>query len=90
MYRAGGLAWLGYRLDMAGTEGSNPSRPTLSFSISCMLSLIFGQGLSFTDYCFGRIGHWIHQTIANVDHASKMEVHIEMVKNSLALVGERG
>jgi hypothetical protein len=29
--RAGGLAWLGYRLDMAGTEGSNPFRPTFFF-----------------------------------------------------------
>ena len=27
--RAGGLAWLRYRLDMAGFEGSNPFRPTL-------------------------------------------------------------
>jgi hypothetical protein len=26
--RAGGLAWLRYRLDMAGVEGSNPFRPT--------------------------------------------------------------
>jgi hypothetical protein len=25
--RAGGLAWLRYRLDMAGVEGSNPFRP---------------------------------------------------------------
>jgi hypothetical protein len=25
--RAGGLAWLRYRLDMAGFEGSNPFRP---------------------------------------------------------------
>ena len=24
---AGGLAWLGYRLDMAGIVGSNPTRP---------------------------------------------------------------
>ncbi len=27
MNRAGGLAWLRYRLDMAGVEGSNPFRP---------------------------------------------------------------
>jgi hypothetical protein len=27
--RAGGLAWLRYRLDMAGVEGSNPFRPIL-------------------------------------------------------------
>jgi hypothetical protein len=27
--RAGGLAWLRYRLDMAGFEGSNPFRPTI-------------------------------------------------------------
>ena len=26
--RAGGLAWLRYRLDMAGCVGSNPTRPT--------------------------------------------------------------
>jgi hypothetical protein len=26
---AGGLAWLRYRLDMAGVEGSNPFRPIL-------------------------------------------------------------
>jgi GTP1/Obg family GTP-binding protein len=25
--RAGGLAWLRYRLDMAGVVGSNPTRP---------------------------------------------------------------
>ncbi len=25
---AGGLAWLRYRLDMAGVVGSNPTRPT--------------------------------------------------------------
>ena len=29
MYWAGGLAWLGYRLDMAGVVGSNPTRPTV-------------------------------------------------------------
>ena len=29
--RAGGLAWLRYRLDMAGFEGSNPFRPTLKY-----------------------------------------------------------
>ena len=26
---AGGLAWLRYRLDMAGVVGSNPTRPTI-------------------------------------------------------------
>ena len=30
--RAGGLAWLRYRLDMAGFEGSNPFRPTIFFN----------------------------------------------------------
>jgi hypothetical protein len=29
--RAGGLAWLRYRLDMAGVEGSNPFRPTCKY-----------------------------------------------------------
>ena len=33
--RAGGLAWLRYRLDMAGFEGSNPFRP---IPISVLLS----------------------------------------------------
>ncbi len=28
--RAGGPAWLRYRLDMAGVVGSNPTRPTIS------------------------------------------------------------
>ena len=38
--RAGGLAWLRYRLDMAGVVGSNPTRPTsallamISFSLT--------------------------------------------------------
>ena len=27
---AGGLAWLRYRLDMAGVVGSNPTRPTIN------------------------------------------------------------
>lgn len=34
--RAGGLAWLRYRLDMAGVEGSNPFRPTLIFSVGIL------------------------------------------------------
>ncbi len=29
--RAGGLAWLRYRLDMAGVVGSNPTRPICKF-----------------------------------------------------------
>ena len=32
--RAGGLAWLRYRLDMAGVVGSNPTRPIRKFSHS--------------------------------------------------------
>ena len=31
--RAGGLAWLRYRLDMAGFEGSNPFRPTCKYRL---------------------------------------------------------
>ena len=31
--RAGGLAWLRYRLDMAGVVGSNPTRPTLESKV---------------------------------------------------------
>ncbi len=31
--RAGGLAWLRYRLDMAGVVGSNPTRPISYLSI---------------------------------------------------------
>jgi hypothetical protein len=31
--RAGGLAWLRYRLDMAGVEGSNPFRPIPNLSL---------------------------------------------------------
>jgi hypothetical protein len=30
---AGGLAWLRYRLDMAGVEGSNPFRPIPNLSL---------------------------------------------------------
>jgi hypothetical protein len=30
---AGGLAWLRYRLDMAGFEGSNPSRPIQKYRL---------------------------------------------------------
>ena len=30
---AGGLAWLRYRLDMAGVVGSNPTRPTKDQSL---------------------------------------------------------
>jgi hypothetical protein len=36
VYRAGGLAWLGYRLDMAGVKGSTPFRPTILFYHSLM------------------------------------------------------
>jgi hypothetical protein len=31
--RAGGLAWLRYRLDMAGFEGSNPFRPIRKYRL---------------------------------------------------------
>ena len=31
--RAGGLAWLRYRLDMAGVVGSNPTRPIENFML---------------------------------------------------------
>ena len=36
--RAGGIAWLRYRLDMAGVVGSNPTRPIL------LIVLKFGPG----------------------------------------------
>ena len=32
---AGGLAWLRYRLDMAGVVGSNPTRPILITTLKC-------------------------------------------------------
>ena len=38
---AGGLAWLGYRLDMAGIVGSNPTRPIV---VKC-----FGHKLEVKD-----------------------------------------
>ena len=40
--RAGGLAWLRYRLDMAGVKGSNPFRP-IFFLSSDLLSLEFSN-----------------------------------------------
>jgi hypothetical protein len=36
---AGGLAWLRYRLDMAGVVGSNPTRPTSALLV--MISFSF-------------------------------------------------
>jgi predicted transcriptional regulator len=49
VYRAGGLAWLGYRLDMAGVGSPNLPRPTLIiFSFSLALGMPSGSGASQT------------------------------------------
>ena len=50
--RAGGLAWLRYRLDMAGFEGSNPFRPTIfwawiSGTCEISVSLVWALALRF-------------------------------------------
>ena len=41
--RAGGLAWLGYRLDMAGITCSNHVRPTINFKVWLMVLKIFDK-----------------------------------------------
>ena len=50
---AGGLAWLRYRLDMAGVVGSNPTRPISAFlvmiSSSFTLSGVRIPSFSFHD-----------------------------------------
>ena len=41
--RAGGLAWLRYRLDMAGFEGSNPFRPIPISVLSTWFYILYGE-----------------------------------------------